>query len=97
MTADLAEGEDAVQATQELQAKAEALVEQHKSMLLKQIEDLYQSRELDRELAGMEDKIRQAQERMEELKKRRQDIGEVKTLPMAATHEAVEGNDEIGF
>jgi len=54
MKASLQEGDDPDAATQHLQAKAEKLVEDHKVMLLKQIEELYHLSEARREISDLE-------------------------------------------
>ena len=74
MIATLSPGEDAEGATRTLQAKAEALVEQHKRQLLDTIEDLYQSAEIERELANLEGTLRSAQARMEDLRRRKTEL-----------------------
>jgi len=80
MSASLANGDDADAAVRTLQAKAEALVEQHKQQLLETIEDLYQSAQIESELANLEESLRRAQARMEELRRRKTEL-----LPQTST------------
>jgi tRNA U34 5-methylaminomethyl-2-thiouridine-forming methyltransferase MnmC len=68
MKATLSEGDDAVAATKELQAKAEELVEDHKQNLLKQLEELYNLTERQREAASLEAGLRKAQLRLNEIR-----------------------------
>lgn len=76
MTATLPDGADADQAVRDLQAKAETLVEQHKRNLLQNVNDLHESAQIDSELANMEQTLKNAQERMEALKHRRQELSQ---------------------
>ena len=68
MKANLQDGDDADAAVQALQAKAEKLVEDHKTMLLKQIEELYHLSEARREISDLEVKLSNAQHRIKELR-----------------------------
>lgn len=67
--ADLAEGEDAVEATKQLQLKAESLVEDHKQNLLRSIEELYQLTERQAEVRGLMKELGRAQDRLTEIRK----------------------------
>lgn len=69
LTATLEEGEDAIAATRELQAKAEGLVEDHKQGLLRSIEELHQMAAHQSELRGLEQELQRAQERIEQIRK----------------------------
>jgi hypothetical protein len=64
----LGEGEDWTEATKALQARAEMIVEDHKRIMLKQLEDLESLRTRQREAANLERTIREAQERLDRLR-----------------------------
>lgn len=74
-TASLAEGDDPDACTRALQAKAETTIEQHKQLMLEQIETLQQAQNITTELAQMERTMRSAQERWVELTKKAKDLG----------------------
>lgn len=69
LSARVQEGEDGMQAARELQARAEELCEGHKVALLKNIEDLQQFARTQSEVSELERRIRQANDRLNELKK----------------------------
>lgn len=69
LNAKLDEGEDPVAATRQLQAQAEEMAEQHKESLLKNIHDLQRIARANEEMSVLEARIRQAQQRLDELKK----------------------------
>jgi hypothetical protein len=69
MTADLSEGEDPLAATRQLQAQAEALVEDHKQSLLKSLEELYLMSERQAEMRGLQRQLEDAQIRLNEIRK----------------------------
>lgn len=69
MSATLAEGDDATKAAQELQARAEQLVEDHKQGLIRSIEELYQLTTKQAEMRGLERELKRAQDRLEEIRK----------------------------
>lgn len=69
MTASLEDGEDATKAAQELQARAEQLVEDHKRGLLQAIEDLYLLTTRQAEMRGLQRELTRAQERLEAIRK----------------------------
>ena len=73
--ATLCEGDDPDKCTRELQAKAETAIEQHKALMLEQIEHLQRSSQVQSELARMEEAMRRAQERWDELAKKAKDLG----------------------
>lgn len=68
MTAALADGEDATQAVQELQARAEQLVEDHKRGLLTSINELYNLTERQAEMRGLQDQLTRTQNRLKEIR-----------------------------
>ncbi len=78
LRATLDEGEDPEKATKELQAKAERLVEDHKNHMIESLENLYEMRENQRQIANLEHEIKNGQDRLESLRKRRDQL----TLPM---------------
>lgn len=61
-------GEDSEEAVRVLQAKAESMVEDHKNSMLKSIDELYQLSEAQSELVGLEDTLRRAQTRLDEIR-----------------------------
>jgi len=69
MIASLDDGEDATKAAQELQARAEQLVEDHKRGLLSSIEELFQLTERQSEMRGLQKELQRAQMRLEEIRK----------------------------
>jgi len=69
MTATLEDGEDATKAAQELQARAEQIVEDHKRGLLGSIEELYQLTERQAEVRGLQNELKRAQERLDGIRK----------------------------
>lgn len=68
MTAELAEGEDPIQATRQLQASAEQMVEDHKQGMLKSIHELYQLGERQAEMQGLQRTLQSAQERLDAIR-----------------------------
>lgn len=69
MTATIEDGEDATKAAQELQARAEQIVEDHKQGLLRAIEDLYQLTTRQAEMRGLQNELKRAQDRLGEIRK----------------------------
>ena len=69
MTASLDEGEEATKCAQELQARAEQIVEDHKRGLLGSIEELYQLTERQAEMRGLQKQLKLAQERLDGIRK----------------------------
>lgn len=69
MTATLDAGEDATKCAQELQARAEQLVEDHKRGLLASLEELYQLTTKQAEMRGLQRELSRAQERLAEIRK----------------------------
>lgn len=69
MTATIDDGEDATKAAQELQARAEQIVEDHKRGLLTSIEELYQLTERQAEVRGLQNELKRAQERLDGIRK----------------------------
>jgi len=68
LVATLDEGEDFEQATRELQAKAEGLVEDHKNALLKNLEEIYHLTQKQQEIARLEDGLRRTQRTLDDLR-----------------------------
>ncbi|PYJ09787.1 MAG: hypothetical protein DMF06_08580 [Verrucomicrobia bacterium] len=68
MTATLDEGDDPSKVTQQLQARAEQLVEDHKRSLLQSIEDLYQLSTRQAEVRGLQKELERAQRRLDEIR-----------------------------
>lgn len=68
MTATLEDGEDPVKAVQELQARAEQIVEDHKRGLLGSIEELYQLNERQAEVRGLQNELKRAQDRLNKIR-----------------------------
>lgn len=75
MTASLSPDENADEAVRSLQAKAETMIEQHKTTMLEQIEKLWRTQELTEELRQMESTMQRAQEKYAELKKEQAELG----------------------
>ena len=69
MVASLGESEDAAKAAQDLQARAEQLVEDHKQSLLNSIEELYQLTTRQAEMRGLQKELMRAQDRLAEIRK----------------------------
>jgi hypothetical protein len=55
---------------QELQARAEALVEDHKRNMLRSLEELYHLGRAQQELISLENQLKNAQERIQELREK---------------------------
>lgn len=62
------DGEDWQKITKELQAHAEQLVEDHKDNLIKQLEELEELSQRQREVAKLSDGIREAQRRLDNIR-----------------------------
>lgn len=60
--------EDVNQAVKKLQQQAEGLVEDHKQGLLKSLEELWQLTERQAEVRGLEQSLKRAQSRLEEIR-----------------------------
>jgi len=69
VTATLDEGENWEEVTKQLQAKAESIVEDHKTHMLKSLEELHQLTERQRELSSLESGLRRAQSRIDEIRR----------------------------
>lgn len=69
MTATLDEGEDPTKSAQQLQARAEQIVEDHKQGLLRSIEELYQLTTKQAEMRGLQQELQRAQARLEAIRK----------------------------
>lgn len=69
MTATLENGEDATEAARELQARAEQIVEDHKQGLLRSIEELFQLTERQAEMRGLQNELKRAQDRLDNIRK----------------------------
>ena len=67
--AELAPDEDPEKASHDLLAKAEKIIEDHKRALLKSIEDLHQMSAVQAEMANIENSMRRAQDRIDELRR----------------------------
>lgn len=74
MVATIDEGEDAAEATKQLQARAEQLVEDHKQGLLKSLEELYQLSERQAEMRGLQRTLTDAQDRLDSIRKTHPEI-----------------------
>ena len=68
LRATIDEGEDPEQATKELQAKVEKLVEDHKNAMLQSLNELYEMSALRQEVTSLEQTILRAQDRLEKLR-----------------------------
>lgn len=68
MVAQLDGSEDPVAAVRTLQAQAEQLVEDHKNGLLKSIEELYQLTERQSEMRGLQNELKNAQTRLDQIR-----------------------------
>jgi len=68
MEASLEEGEEATEATKQLQARAEGLVEDHKQSMLNSIEELYQLTQQQAEMRGLQRELESAQKRLNALR-----------------------------
>ena len=67
--------DDPSNCVRDLQAKAEALVEDHKQNTLKLLAQIDEMQTSERELADLEARIRQAQDRVAQLRSRRKELG----------------------
>lgn len=72
--ATLDEGEDATSAARELQARAEQLVEDHKQGLLRSMEELYQLTERQQEMRGLQNELKRAQERLDQIRQKHPEL-----------------------
>lgn len=68
MKANLQEGDDPDLAAQALQAKCEKLVEDHKTALLKQLEELYHLSQAKQEMADLEQRLKASQMRLNQIR-----------------------------
>lgn len=68
LIASLEDGEDASTATQQLQASAEQLVEDHKQGLIRSIEQLYELTLQQAEMRGLQSELERAQIRINEIR-----------------------------
>lgn len=68
MTAVLDAGDDPIECAKELQAKAESLMEDHKRIMLKQLEDLEQMSRRQQQASRLEGTIRSAQQELDRLR-----------------------------
>lgn len=69
LKATIGENDDYEKAVKELQAKAESLVEDHKQLMLKSLEELHELDIRQQEVARLETHLRDAQQRLEEIRK----------------------------
>lgn len=69
MKAILEDGDDPTQVIKNLQAKTEGMIEDHKNTILKSLEELYDYGIKQRELACLERTLKEAQERLAEIRK----------------------------
>lgn len=67
--ATLAESEDAATEIKALQAKAEALAEDHKKNLLRSVHELQELSSMRQEVASLEESLKRGQARLEEIRK----------------------------
>ena len=65
----LDEGDDPEQIIKDLQAKAESMVEDHKNNMLQSLRELHTLSLRQREMAGLERQLREAQARLDEIRK----------------------------
>lgn len=90
LSATLEPGDDADACIKQLQAKAEAVVEQHKALLLAEIKRLRATQQAMEEIANLEHSMRGAQARMEDLKRNYPEVfaalsaGESRVAPMVS-------------
>lgn len=75
LDAHLAEGDDPKAATQQLQAQAEELCENHKQDLLRQINNLERLAQAQREISALEDRMQQASSRLKSLRAETAQLG----------------------
>jgi hypothetical protein len=68
LTASLEDGEDASDATKQLQTRAEGLVEDHKQGLLASIEELHMLTEYQAEVRGLQEQLQRAQNRLNDIR-----------------------------
>lgn len=66
--AELAEGEDPIEAAKQLQQTAETLVEDHKRTMLRSIEELYLLTEKQAEARRLGDEMKRVQERLDKIR-----------------------------
>lgn len=83
MKASLEDGEDVRHATQLLQAKCERLVEDHKTMLLDSLDQIFNTDQIDKQIVDLERQLTNAQARLEQLRTERQQL-----LPLPALKES---------
>lgn len=69
LTATLDDSDDPTEATKKLQTRAEGLVEDHKQMLLKSIEELWQLTERQAEMRGLRKQLSVAQDRLDAIRR----------------------------
>lgn len=70
LKAALPEGEDVVEATKELQRKAEELVEDHKTNMLKSLRELQEMTEAQQHMARLSEQLQHAQKQLDALRSR---------------------------
>ena len=70
LKATLNKNDDPDKAVQELQAKAEKLVEDHKQNMLESLDELHHLTLAQREMQNLEDSLKRAQERLGELREK---------------------------
>lgn len=71
LKASLAEGDDPDAAIKALQAKAERLVEDHKTLLLESLDRIWEQDQIDGQIADLERQLTSAQGRLESLRNQR--------------------------
>lgn len=70
LRADLSGEEDGFAAAKDLQAKAEALAEEHKTNMLRSVEELREMTEVQREISSLEESLKRGTQRLDEIRKR---------------------------
>src|ERR1700741_1874386 len=68
LSAELADGDDAIACTRQLQQQAEGAVEDHKQGLLKSINELYRLGQRQAEVRGLQQQLAQTQERLNQIR-----------------------------
>lgn len=74
LVAELLDDDDPLVATRELQQRAEGLVEDHKNGLLKSIEELHQLTEQQAEMRGLQQQLKAAQDRINQIREKHPEL-----------------------
>jgi len=69
LKATIEDGDDPIAVAKDLQSQAEQLVEDHKQNMLKSLEELYDLTERQREMTGLQEQLKRAQNRLDEIRK----------------------------